>query len=155
MNTLPSEQLKALGLELPPAPPPAGLYKPVLVVDNFLYVSGQGPMLPDGSLMKGRAGDDLDLEQAKAGARQVALTMLSTIQTHFGDIDRIKRLVKTLGMVNATPDFQDHPLVINGFSELMAEIFGSENGVGVRSAVGMMLPGGISVEIEAMFELHR
>ena len=110
-------------------------------------------MRADGSLMKGRAGDTLDLEQAKAGARQVGLTMLSTIQTHFGDIDQIKRLVKTLGMVNATPDFKDHPLVINGFSELMAEVFGAENGVGVRSAVGMMLPGGISVEIEAMFEL--
>ncbi len=155
MSTLPSEKLKALGLDLPPAPPPAGLYKPVLVVDNFLYVSGQGPMLPDGSLLKGRAGDDLDIEQAKAGARQVGLTMLSTIQTHFGDIDRIKRLVKTLGMVNSDPGFKDHPLVINGFSELMSEIFGTENGVGVRSAVGMMLPGGISVEIEAMFELHR
>ena len=150
-----SKKIEELGLILPPAPPPAGLYKPVLVVDNFLYVSGQGPMLPDGSLMKGRVGDNLTLEQGKAGARQVALTMLSTIQTHFGDFDRIKRLVKTLGMVNADPDFHDHPLVINGYSELMAEIFGAENGVGVRSAVGMMLPGGISVEIEAMFELHR
>lgn len=148
-----SKKIETLGLELPPAPPPLGLYKPVLVVDNMLYVSGQGPLLPDGSLMKGRAGDDLNLEQAKAGARQVALTMLSTIQTHFGDIDRIERLVKTLGMVNATPDFMDHPKVINGFSELMAEIFGTEKGVGVRSAVGMMLPGGIPVEIEAMFQL--
>ncbi|SDD58432.1 Enamine deaminase RidA, house cleaning of reactive enamine intermediates, YjgF/YER057c/UK114 family [Pricia antarctica] len=150
-----SQRIEELGLILPPAPPPAGLYKPVLVVDHFLYVSGQGPMLPDGTLMKGRVGDSLTLEEGKAGARQVALTMLSTIQTHFGSIDQIKRLVKTLGMVNCTPDFPDHPLVINGFSEVMAEIFGSENGVGVRSAVGMMLPGGISVEIEAMFELHR
>ncbi|MDT7828463.1 RidA family protein [Pricia sp. S334] len=149
-----SKKIEELGLILPPAPPPAGLYKPVLVVNNFLYVSGQGPMLPDGSLMKGRVGDDLDLEKGKAGARQVGLTMLSTIQTHFGEIDRIKRLVKTLGMVNSTPDFENHPLVINGFSELMAEVFGSEHGVGVRSAVGMMLPGGIPVEIEAMFELH-
>ncbi len=154
MKTI-SKRIEELGLILPPAPPPAGLYKPVLIVDNFLYVSGQGPMLPDGALMKGRVGDNLNLEEGKAGARQVALTMLSTIQTHFGDIDQIKRLVKTLGMVNCTPEFQDHPLVINGFSELMADIFGSENGVGVRSAVGMMLPGGISVEIEAMFELHR
>ena len=149
-----SKRIEELGLVLPPAPPPAGLYKPVLVVDNFLYVSGQGPMLPDGSLMKGRVGDNLDLEKGKAGARQVGLTMLSTIQTHFGEIDRIKRLVKTLGMVNSTPDFEDHPLVINGFSELMAEVFGADYGVGVRSAVGMMLPGGIPVEIEAMFELH-
>lgn len=150
----PSERVKALGLELPPAPPPAGLYKPVLVVDNFLYVSGQGPMKNDGTLMVGRAGDDLNLEQAKLGARQVGLTMLSTIETHFGSVDKIKRIVKTLGMVNSTPDFGDQPLVINGFSELMADIFGPDNGVGVRSAVGMILPGGIPVEIEAMFELH-
>ncbi len=150
----PSERIKKLGLVLPPPPPPAGLYKPVLVVDNFLYVSGQGPMNTDGSLMVGRAGDDLNLEQAKLGARQVGLTMLSTIETHFGSVDKIKRIVKTLGMVNSTPDFGQQPLVINGFSELMADIFGLDNGVGVRSAVGMMLPGNISVEIEAMFELR-
>ncbi|SHI34468.1 RidA family protein [Pseudozobellia thermophila] len=154
MGNSPSERIKALGLELPPAPPPAGLYKPVLVVDKFLYVSGQGPMLADGSLMKGRAGDDMSLEEAKLGARQVGLTMISTIQAHFGDLDRIKRIVKTLGMVNSAPDFGDQPLVINGFSELMADIFGPDNGVGVRSAVGMILPGGIPVEIEAMFELY-
>ncbi|HSR59468.1 MAG TPA: RidA family protein, partial [Robiginitalea sp.] len=99
------------------------------------------------------AGADLDLEQAKAAARQVGLTMLSTIQTHFGSVDRIDRLVKTLGMVNCTPEFRDHPLVINGFSELMASVFGPDQGVGVRSAVGMMLPGGIPVEIEALFKL--
>ena len=154
MSNLPSERIKALGLQLPPAPPPAGLYKPILVVDNFLYVSGQGPMKSDGSLMVGRAGEDLNLEQAKLAARQVALTMLATITTHFGSIDKIKRLVKTLGMVNSTPDFGQQPLVINGYSELMAEVFGEDNGVGVRSAVGMMLPGNIPVEIEAMFELH-
>jgi enamine deaminase RidA (YjgF/YER057c/UK114 family) len=151
----PSERIQELGLVLPPAPPPAGLYKPILVVDNFLYVSGQGPMQSDGTLYKGRVGDNLNLEQGKLGARHVALTMLSTITTHFGDIDRIKRLVKTLGMVNCTPDFGDHPLVINGYSELMADVFGPDNGVGVRSAVGMMLPGGIAVEIEAMFELYK
>lgn len=150
----PSERIKTLGLVLPPAPPPAGLYKPVLVIDNFLYVSGQGPLKNDGTLMVGRAGDDLNLEQAKLGARQVALTMLSTIETHFGSVDKIKRIVKTLGMVNSAPDFGDQPLVINGFSELMADVFGADNGVGVRSAVGMILPSGISVEIEAMFELH-
>jgi len=150
----PSERIKTLGLVLPPAPPPAGLYKPVLVVGNFLYVSGQGPMKNDGTLMVGRAGDNLNLEQAKLGARQVGLTMLSTIETHFGSVDKIKRLVKTLGMVNSAPDFGDQPLVINGFSELMADVFGPDNGVGVRSAVGMILPGGIPVEIEAMFELH-
>lgn len=155
MNKKPSEQLRELGLQLPPAPPPAGLYKPVLVIDGFLYVSGQGPMQADGTYMTGRAGADLNLEQAKAAARQVGLTMLSTIQTHFGSLDRIERLVKTLGMVNCTPEFPDHPLVINGFSELMASVFGPDKGVGVRSAVGMMLPGGIPVEIEAMFKLKE
>lgn len=154
MNT-PSEKIKELGLVLPPAPPPAGLYKPVLVVDNFLYISGQGPMLADGSLYTGRVGDNLTLEQGKQAAHHVALTMLATITTHFGDVNRIKRLVKTLGMVNCTPDFSDQPLVINGFSELMSAVFGPENGVGVRSAVGMMLPGQVAVEIEAMFELHK
>ncbi len=151
----PSKRIEELGLILPPAPPPAGLYKPVLLVDNFLYVSGQGPMLTDGSLYKGRVGDNLSLEEGKIGARHVGLTMLATIKTHFGDIDRIKRIVKTLGMVNSHPDFCDHPLVINGFSELMADVFGADHGVGVRSAVGMMLPAGIAVEIEAMFELHK
>jgi enamine deaminase RidA (YjgF/YER057c/UK114 family) len=151
----PSERIKSLGLVLPPAPPPAGLYKPILVVDHFLYVSGQGPMMNDGSLFTGRVGDDLSLEDGKRAARQVALTMLATITTHFGDLNRIKRLVKTLGMVNCTPDFGNQPLVINGFSELMADIFGKDHGVGVRSAVGMMLPGQVAVEIEAMFELYQ
>ncbi|WP_396633183.1 RidA family protein [Maribacter sp. R86514] len=151
----PSERIKELGLILPPAPPPAGLYKPVLVVDHFLYISGQSPMQNNGTLMVGRAGHDMTMEEAKFAARQVALTMLSTIQTHFGDIDKIKRIVKTFGMVNSTPDFGQQPLVINGFSELMADIFGPDHGVGVRSAVGMILPDGIPVEIEAHFELHH
>ena len=154
MDKSPSQQMKDLNLQLPPAPPPAGVYRPVLVVGNFLYVSGQGPVNLDGSLMIGRAGDDLDKEQAKLAARQVGLTMLSTITTHFGSLDKIKRMVKVLGMVNCTPDFGQHPYVINGFSELMADIFGQENGIGARSAVGMMLPNNITVEIEAIFELH-
>ncbi|MBO0324189.1 RidA family protein [Muricauda sp. CAU 1633] len=154
MNTSPSKRVEELKLQLPPAPPPAGVYRPILVVDNFLYVSGQGTVNLDGSLMKGRAGDDLNADQAKLAARQVGLTMLSTIITHFGSLDKIKRVVKVLGMVNCTPDFGKHPYVINGFSELMADVFGEENGIGVRSAVGMMLPENIPVEIEAMFELH-
>ncbi len=155
MDSSPSKRVEELNLQLPPAPPPAGVYRPVLVVDNFLYVSGQGTVNLDGSLMKGRAGDDLDADQAKLAARQVGLTMLSTIITHFGSLDKIKRVVKVLGMVNCTPDFGKHPYVINGFSELMADVFGKENGIGVRSAVGMMLPENIPVEIEAMFELHK
>lgn len=154
MNTTPSKRVEELNLQLPPAPPPAGVYRPILVVDNFLYVSGQGPVNLDGSLMIGRAGGNLDADQAKLAARQVGLTMLSTIITHFGSLDRIKRIVKVLGMVNSTPDFGKQPYVVNGFSELMADVFGKENGIGVRSAVGMMLPGNIPVEVEAMFELH-
>jgi Putative translation initiation inhibitor, yjgF family len=154
MQSLPTKRLEELNIQLPPAPPPAGVYKPVLVVDNFLYVSGQGPINMDGSKMVGRAGHDLDKDQAKLAARQVGLTMLSTITTHFGSLDKIKRVVKVLGMVNCTPDFGNQPYVINGFSELMADVFGEDNGIGVRSAVGMMLPGNIAVEIEAMFELH-
>ena len=154
MNTLPSEQIKKLNLVFPPAPKPAGVYRPVLVVGNFLYVSGQGPMKNDGSLILGRLGDNLTTEEGKLVARQVGLTMLSSIQTHFGSLDKIKRVVKVLGMVNCTPDFTQHPLVVNGFSELMADVFGKEHGIGVRSAVGMILPDGIPVEVEAMFELH-
>ncbi|WP_430968110.1 RidA family protein [Spongiimicrobium sp. 2-473A-2-J] len=153
-KTSPSEKVKELGLEFPPAPQPVGVYRPILVVGKFLYVSGQGPINMDGTLMVGRAGDDQDMEQAKKAARQVGLTMLSTIRTHFGGLDQIKRVVKVLGMVNSTPDFGKQPYVVNGFSELMADVFGKENGIGVRSAVGMMLPDNIVVEVEAMFELH-
>ena len=153
MKKLPSQIIEELGIKLPPAPKPAGVYKPILVVDKSLYVSGQGPVNSDGSLMLGRVGDDINEDKGKLAARQVGLTMLSTIQTHFGSLDKIERVVKVLGMVNCSPDFKKHPYVINGFSELMADVFGSDNGIGVRSAVGMMLPGGIPVEIEAMFEL--
>jgi enamine deaminase RidA (YjgF/YER057c/UK114 family) len=154
MNSLPSVKVKELGLIFPPSPKPTGVYRPILVVDNFLYVSGHAPVNYDGTLMQGRAGDNLSIGEAKFAARQVGLTVLSSIQTHFGSLDKIKRIVKTLGMVNCTPDFINHPFVMNGFSELMADVFGMENGVGVRSAVGMMLPDGIPVEVEVIFELH-
>jgi len=150
----PDLKIAELGLILPPAPKPVGVYKPVLVVDNFLYVSGQGPILSDGTLMKGRLGADMDTEEGKKAARQVGLTMLSTIKTHFGELKKIKRVIKVLGMVNSAPGFEQHPAVINGFSELMAEVFGEDDGIGVRSAVGMILPSNIPVEVEAMFELY-
>jgi hypothetical protein len=101
----------------------------------------------------GRLGDTLNLDEGKLAARQVGLTMLSTIKSQLGDLNRIKRIVKVLGMVNSTPEFGQHPYVINGFSELMAQVFGEDNGIGVRSAVGMILPMNIAVEVEAMFEL--
>lgn len=147
-------RIRELGLILPPAPKPVGVYKPVLVVNNLLYVSGQGPLNTDGSLIKGKIGKDLDAEEGKLAARQVGLTMLSTIITHFGELKKIKRVVKVLGMVNSMPDFEEHPFVINGFSELMADIFGPDNGIGARSAVGMILPKNIAVEIEALFEIY-
>lgn len=148
------KKLSDLGIVLPPVPKAGGVYKPVVITGNLLFVSGQGPLKNDGTLIKGKAGTDLSVEEAKAAARQVGLTMLSTINAHFGDPGRIKRLVKTLGMVNSSPDFDQHPAVINGFSELMAEIFGPDNGIGARSAVGMILPNNIAVEIEAIFELY-
>jgi enamine deaminase RidA (YjgF/YER057c/UK114 family) len=148
------KRIKELGLELPTAPKPAGVYKPVLVADKFLYISGQGPLKSDGTQIKGKVGDDMDLEAGKLAARQVGLTMLSTIKTHYGDLNKIKRIVKTLGFVNCTPSFGQQPAVINGFSELMAEVFGEDNGVGARSAVGAILPGNIAVEIEAVFEIY-
>ena len=150
-----SETIKKLGLVFPPAPKPLGVYRPTLVVDHFLYVSGHGPLKNDGSLIKGKVGSDLDREEGKTAARQVGLTMLSTIINNYGNIDNIKRVVKVLGMVNAIPEFKDHPYVINGFSELMVEVFGEEMGIGVRSAVGMSLPQNIAVEIEAHFELKH
>lgn len=149
------DRLKAMGLTLPPAPKPAGVYRPILVIDNQLYVSGQGPVLEDGTLMVGKVGSDVGKEEGKLAARQVGLTMLSTIITHTPDELIIKRVVKVLGMVNATPEFESHPYVINGFSELFAEVFGEENGIGVRSAVGMYLPKNIPVEIEAAFLIEK
>jgi enamine deaminase RidA (YjgF/YER057c/UK114 family) len=149
-----SQAFASLGLALPPAPKPAGVYKPCLVDGRHVYVSGHGPVLPDGSLITGRVGLDLDAEAGKNAARQVGLTMLATLTANLGSLDAIKRVVKVLGMVNATPDFGDHPFVINGCSELFSAVWGSDHGIGVRSAVGMgSLPGNIAVEIEALFEL--
>ena len=143
-----------LKLELPPAPKPMGVYKPVVVVGNLVYVSGHGPLKPDLSLIKGRVGTDLTLDEGKAAARQVGLAILASLRAHFGSLDRIQRVIKTLGMVNSAPDFLEHPKVINGCSELFAEIWGLDRGVGARSAVGMgPLPGNIAVEIEVIFEL--
>ena len=155
MKNDPDLRIIELDLTLPPSPKPAGVYRPVLVVGKFLYVSGQGPVMSDGLLMKGKVGAELGKDEGKLAARQVGLTMLSTIKTHFGELKKIKRLVKVLGMVNCTSDFDQQPAVINGFSELMAEVFGEENGIGVRSAVGMTLPSNIPVEVEAMFELYE
>ena len=148
------QRLAALSLELPPAPQPVAVYRPVVVVNGLAYVSGHGPVRTDGSLITGRVGSDLDLEAGKAAARQVGLAVLATLRAHFGSLNAIKRVIKTLGMVNSAPDFLEHPKVINGCSELFADVFGEEAGIGARSAVGMgPLPGNIAVEIEVNFEL--
>ena len=150
----PDEILEKNGIKLPPPPSPKGVYKPFLISGNLAYVSGHGPIMDDGSLIKGCVGADLDADQAKAAARQVGLAIISTLKANLGTLNKIKKVIKVLGMVNATPNFEKHPYVINGCSELFAEIFGEENGIGVRSAVGMgSLPDNISVEIEAIFEL--
>ena len=150
------ERFSQLGLILPHAPKPVAVYRPVVVVQGLAYVSGHGPVKQDGSLITGRVGSDLNLDEGKAAARQVGLAILATLRSHFGSLDKIKRVIKTLGMVNSAPDFLDHPKVINGCSELFAEVFGSENGIGARSAVGMgPLPGNIAVEIEAIFEIEE
>lgn len=149
------EQFEALGLALPPNPQPLGVYKPCLVSGNYLYLSGHGPVQNDRSLIIGRIGEDMDMEEGKKAARQAGLTMLSTIRAHLGSLGKVKKVIKVLGMVNCTPDFEKHPYVINGCSELFAAVWGKDNGVGTRSAVGFgSLPDNIPVEIEAIFELN-
>ena len=144
-----------LGLELPPAPKPVAVYKPLVIAGNYAYVSGHGPLKTDRTLITGRVGADLDLSAGKAAARQVGLAILATLRSELGSLNRVKRLIKVLGMVNATPNFPDHPKVINGCSELFVEVFGADAGIGARSAVGMgSLPGNIAVEIEAIFEIE-
>ena len=147
-------RISELKLELPPAPKAMGVYKPVVIAGNMAYVSGHGPLRADKSLIQGRVGAGLDLNAGKAAARQVGLAIISTLRQELGSLDRVSRLIKTLGLVNSAPDFYDHPAVINGFSELMGEVFGPDNGIGARSALGVAaLPGNIAVEIEAIFEL--
>lgn len=149
------QNFEETGLVLPPAPKPLGVYKPCLVVGNYLYVSGHGTVQQDGSLIIGRIGETITMEEGKLAARQVGLAILATIKQNLGSLNKIKRVIKVLGMVNCVSTFEKHPYIINGCSELFAQVWGTENGIGVRSAVGMgSLPDNIPVEIEAMFELE-
>jgi len=149
------QRFEQLGLSLPPAPSPLGVYKPCLIDGKYLYVSGHGPFRNDKSLIRGRVGKELNMEEGKLAARQVGLTILSTIKSNVGSFDKIKRVIKVFGMVNCISEFEKHPYIINGCSELFAAVWGEENGIGVRSAVGMgSLPDNIPVEIEALFELY-
>ena len=145
------KRLAELGLELPPPPRPVATYVTALRLGDLLYISGHGPWCGDGSLLTGKLGYDMDVPAGAAAARQTGLAILATIRHELGSLDRVGQLVKTFGMVNATPEFTEHPRVINGFSDLMVEVFGA-SGKGARSAVGVAsLPGNIAVEIEAVF----
>ena len=147
-------RLQELRLVLPPAPKPVAVYRPLVVFGTAAYVSGHGPLRTDGSLIQGVVGRDLDLSAAQTAARQTGLAILATLRAELGSLDRVRRVIKILGMVNSAPDFYEHPKVINGCSELFVEIWGPDAGIGARSAVGMgPLPGNIAVEIEAIFEL--
>lgn len=156
MQITPDQQFEKLGLKLPPAPKPLGVYKPFLIIGNLAYVSGHGTVKEDGTLIIGRVGKDMTMEEGKLAARQVGLAILATLKQNLGSLNKIKRVIKVLGMVNCIPEFERHPFVINGCSELFAAVWGEENGIGVRSAVGMgSLPDNIPVEIEVMFELRN
>lgn len=147
-------QFESLELELPPAPQAIGLYKPLVVVGNLAYTSGHGPLRSDKTLITGRVGDQLSVDEGYAAARQTGLATLATLIAQLGSLDRVVRLVKTFGLVQATADFTNHPAVINGFSELMRDVFGDERGIAARSAVGAVsLPAGMAVEVEAVFEI--
>ncbi len=147
-------KLASLGIVLPPAPKPIGLYKPMLIVGNLIYMSGHGPLNADGTLHLGRVGDDLTLEQGQAAARQTGLALLATLRSNLGSLDKVKRVVKLLGLVRCTDEFTQQPAVINGCSQLFVDLFGSDHGIGVRSALGTnSLPSGMAVEVEAIFEL--
>lgn len=150
-----AQRLADLGVELPAAPEPKGVYRPLVIVGNMAYTAGHLPIAAgSGGVVRGRLGDTLDLEGGQAAAVLAGLGILATMRHALGSLDRIRRVVKVLGMVHCSPDFVDHPAVINGCSELFAHVFGPDHGVAARSAVGVAsLPLDAAVEIEAIFEI--
>ena len=151
----PETRLQELHLTLPDVPKPMAVYKSAVRVGNLVFVSGHGPLKSDGKMIVGRVGHDMTMEQGKDAARQVGLAVLATLKNTLGSLNKVKRLVKTLGWVNCTADFTDQPKVMNGWSELMKDVFGEDNGVGARSAESAhTLPAGIAVEVEAIFEVE-
>jgi enamine deaminase RidA (YjgF/YER057c/UK114 family) len=151
----PETRVQELHLTLPPAPKPVAVYKTAVRHGNLLYVSGHGPLKADRTLITGRVGESLTLDQGKDAARQVGLAVLATVRDALGSLDKVKRLVKTLGWVNCTTDFTDQPKVINGFSELMKDVFGEDAGVGARTAVSAPpRRGGPGVVVVGIFVVH-
>lgn len=151
----PEQKLRELGLSLPPPPSPAANYVTAVRSGSMVFLAGHGPRRPDGSYIAGKVGRDLTVEQAYEAARQVGLNLLASLKASIGDLGKVKRVVKVLGMVNADPSFTEHPRVINGCSDLFVAVFG-ERGRHARSAVGMgSLPFNIPVEIEAIVEVEE
>lgn len=147
-------RLTELGITLPPAPQPGGVYKPLVIAGNLAYLSGHGPCLDGSNYLTGRVGADMTLDEGKEAARMVGLSLLATIQKELGSLDRVVRVIKTLALVNSSDDFTEQPKVVNGYSELFAEVFGPDAGVGARSAIATnTLPGNIPVEIEVILEI--
>lgn len=152
-NTDPEKRLNELGITLKPPGKPIANFVTAVTVGKLVFVSGHGPVQENGEYMKGKVGADLDLNQAKEAARLTGISLLGALKSEIGDLNKVKRFVKVLGMVNAVPTFDQHPQVINGFSDLMVDVFG-ENGKHARSAVGVgSLPMNIPVEIEMIVEL--
>ncbi len=150
----PRDRLAALGIDLPPAPPPIANFLTHVIEGNMLYLSGQGPREANGFMHTGKVGAEVSVEQAYEDAKLTGVNLLAVMNEALGDLSRVRRVVKLLGMVNASPDFRDHPQVINGCSDLFNAVFG-EAGQHARSAVGFgSLPGNITVEIEAIIALH-
>ncbi|MEB3046836.1 MULTISPECIES: RidA family protein [unclassified Rhizobium] len=150
----PYQRLAALGIKLPPPPPPIANFVTHVVEGNMLYLSGQGPREADGFLHAGKVGGGVGVEEAYRHARLTGINLLAVMHEALGDLSRVRRVVKLLGMVNAVPEFEDHPSVINGCSDLLIAVFGAA-GEHARSAVGFgSLPGNITVEIEAIVALH-
>jgi enamine deaminase RidA (YjgF/YER057c/UK114 family) len=150
------EKLSELKIALPNAPKAAGLYKTILIQDRLAMFSGHLPILEDGSMITGKVGTDLTIEEGAFAARQVGLNIMASLQSEIGDLGRVERVCKLLGMVNAGPSFTQHPLVVNGCSQLFCDIWGDDRGVGVRSAFGVSgLPGNVAVEIEGTFLLKE
>lgn len=148
-------KITELDLQLPPAPKPVGVYKPIVIVGNMAYLSGHGPLRTDKTLITGRLGDCMDVDAGYQAARTTGLALLATLRENLGSLDRVVRVVKVLGLVRCTDSFDAQPAVINGCSELFRDVFGEDAGIGARSALGTnALPGGIAVEIEAIFEIQ-
>ncbi len=154
-NLSPEERLDSLGIQLTPPPSPVANYVRAVQTGNLVFLAGHGPYVPDGTYITGKLGQDLSLEEGYAAARQTAIALLSSLKQEIGDLSRVTRIVKVNGMVNATPDYRDHPNVINGCSDLLVKVFGPEIGKHARAAVGMnSLPIGIAVEIEMVVEIR-